>query len=174
MSNNKTETSAVKQKTNAARQKKHSGKQNIRQRKWKTYIVDTSVIAQKKLVRLFKTRLSGKIVIPNAVIAELENLANKGVDAGFNGLEEIAKLHKLKPTIRIQFLGQRPTDHQIRYAKSGEIDALIRSLAYKIRATLITSDIVQAKSALAYGIKVYFVRTKRKKQKKWFFLFRRR
>ncbi|MEM4152970.1 MAG: PIN domain-containing protein [Candidatus Pacearchaeota archaeon] len=129
------------------------------------YIVDTSVAAQKKLARLFKTKLSGEVLIPNAVIAELENLANKGNNAGFYGLEEIAKLHHLKSRITIKFIGLRPTEHQIKYAKSGEIDALIRELAYKYKATLITADLVQAKSALAYNIKVFFVRTKPKVRK---------
>lgn len=138
-----------------------------------TYLVDTSVIAQKKLYRLFRKKLSGTILIPNAVIAELENLANKGNDAGFYGLEEVARMHKLKPRVKIKFIGLRPTEHQIKYAKSGEIDALIRELAYKHRAVLITADKVQAKSALAYGIKIFFIKTRQKKKKRKFFLFRK-
>ncbi|MCX8193956.1 MAG: PIN domain-containing protein [Candidatus Pacearchaeota archaeon] len=137
------------------------------------YIVDTSVIAQKKLVRLFKTKLFGEVLIPNAVIAELENLANKGNDAGFQGLEEVAKLHKLKPRVKVKFIGLRPTEHQIKFAKSGEIDALIRELAYKNKATLITADLVQAKSAMAYNVKVFFVKTRQKKRKKKIFFFKK-
>lgn len=136
------------------------------------YLIDTSVIAQKKLVRLFKKKLQGEVLIPNAVIAELENLANRGNEAGFDGLEEVARLHKLKPRVRIKFIGLRPTGHQIKYAKSGEIDALIRELAYTNHATLVTADIVQSKSALAYGIDVFFIKTKIKKPKKRFFRFR--
>jgi len=59
------------------------------------YLVDTSAIINKKVSKLARKGLSGTIFIPNAVIAELENLANKGQDVGFNGLEEIAKLHHL-------------------------------------------------------------------------------
>lgn len=142
-------------------------RQNVR------YLIDTSVIAQRKLVRLFKKKLQGQVLIPNAVIAELENLANRGNDAGFHGLEEIAKLHHLKPRISVKFIGLRPTEHQIRFAKSGEIDALIRELAYRYRATLITADIVQAKSALAYNLNVFFVKTYTKKKKKKIFFFRK-
>ncbi|MCS7134311.1 MAG: PIN domain-containing protein [Candidatus Pacearchaeota archaeon] len=135
------------------------------------YLVDTSVIAQKRIFRLAKNKLRGTILIPNAVIAELENLANKGKKAGFDGLEEIAKLHKLKPKIKLRFVGPRPSEHQIKYARSGEIDALIRELARKYKATLITADIVQYKSALAYGIEAIFLKTrKRKKKKKFLFL----
>jgi ATPase len=136
------------------------------------YLIDTSVIAQKKLLRLFRKKLQGEVLIPNAVIAELENLANRGNEAGFDGLEEVAKLHHLKPKVRINFIGLRPTGHQIKYAKSGEIDALIRELAYIHRATLVTADIVQSKSALAYGIKVFFIKTQTKKPaRKRFFRF---
>ena len=139
------------------------------------YLVDTSVIAQKKLFRLFKEKLSGEVLIPNAVIAELENLANRGNDAGFHGLEEVAKMHKLKPRVKIKFIGLRPTGHQIKYAKSGEIDALIRELAFENHATLITADIVQSKSAEAYGIKVFFIKTKKPAPaKKRFFMLGRK
>ncbi len=135
------------------------------------YLVDTSVIAQKKLYRLFKTKIKGELLIPNAVIAELENLANRGQDIGFDGLEDIAKLHHLKSRVKIKFIGERPTGHQIKFAKSGEIDALIRGLAYREHAVLITADKVQAKSAQAYGLKVFFIKTIFKEKKK-FSLFR--
>jgi ATPase len=136
------------------------------------YLVDTSVIAQKKLFRLFKTKIKGELLIPNAVIAELENLANRGNDAGFEGLEEIAKLHTLKSRVKVTFVGERPTGHQIKYARSGEIDALIRGLACQEKAVLITADKVQAKSAQAYGLKVFFIKAKFIEEKsKKFFLF---
>jgi len=133
----------------------------------KKYLVDTSVIAQRKLYRLAKAKLSGMLLIPHAVIAELENLANHGNDVGFHGLEEIAKLHHIKK-IKIIFIGERPNQHQIKYARSGEIDALIRSLAVKNRATLITADKVQCKSAQAFNIPVIFIKTIAKKEKRKF------
>jgi len=141
--------------------------------KYARYVVDTSAIIYKKVSKLAKKGLKGTILIPNAAIAELENLANKGLDVGFNGLEEIAKLHRYK-NLRLHFIGPRPSEHHIKYAKSGEIDALIRHLAYKQKATLITADIVQAKSALAYGIKVWFIRMRKPKPKKRFFFFKKR
>jgi len=137
----------------------------------KKYLVDTSAIINKKVSKLAGKGLAGTVFIPNAVIAELENLANKGQDVGFNGLEEIAKLHRFK-RLRVIFIGPRPSEHQIKYAKSGEIDALIRSLAYKIKATLVTSDMVQAKSAQAYNIPVQFMKINYHKKKK-FSLFKK-
>jgi len=137
-------------------------------KKEKVYVVDTSVIIYKKISKLAKRGIiKGLILIPNAVIAELENLANKGQDVGFDGLEEIAKLHKIYG-IKIKFIGPRPSEHQIRFAKSGEIDALIRGLAYQNNATLITADNVQAKSALAYNIRIFFIKSRKPKPKKKF------
>ena len=103
----------------------------------KNYVVDTSAIINKFLIRLIRKGMLGRIIVPNAVMAELENLANKGREEGFTGLEEVVKLHKLK-NMKIYFEGTRPNEMQIRFAKSGEIDALIRELARKNNAVLIT------------------------------------
>lgn len=137
------------------------------------YLVDTSAIVHKKVSRLAKMgQIKGLILVPNAAIAELENLANKGQDVGFKGLEEIAKLHHYK-NLRLKFVGPRPSEHHIKYAKSGEIDALIRSLANTYHATLITADIVQSKSAAAYGMKVLFHKVRFKRPKRKFLFFRK-
>jgi len=141
-------------------------------RQKRIYVVDTSAIINKFLPRLIKKGLSGRIIIPNAVMAELENLANKGQEEGFIGLEEIAKLHHYKQT-RLLFLGSRPGEMQIKYAKSGEIDALIREIARKNKAILITADLVQAKSSQAYGLQVIFLRPKIIKKKKRFLFWKR-
>lgn len=163
----KRKTRSQKIKTRARRGLK--GK--ITQKK-RNYVVDTSVIINKFLPRLIKKGLKGKIIIPNAVMAELENLANKGREEGFIGLEEVAKLHNYKQKgVRLHFQGIRPKEFQIRYARSGEIDALIRNIAKKNKAILITADLVQAKSAQAYGIQVLFLRPKIKIKKKRRFLF---
>ncbi len=144
----------------------------------KSYVVDTSVVIHKFLPRLIKRGLTGRIIIPNAVMSELENQANKGLEAGFIGLDEIANLHKLKKQnkIAVFFQGIRPNETHIRYAKSGEIDALIREIATRNNAILVTADLVQAKSAQAYGLEVIFLRPKIIPQKKprRFLFFRRK
>ncbi|MEM2956123.1 MAG: PIN domain-containing protein [Candidatus Pacearchaeota archaeon] len=145
-----------------------------KKQKKEIYLVDTSAIIHKKVSKLIKqNKIKGTILIPNAAIAELEHLANKGQDVGFKGLEEIAKFHRYK-NIKVKFVGPRPSESHIKYAKSGEIDALIRSLASTYKATLITSDIVQSKSAAAYGIKTLFHRVRPKKLKKKFFFWKRK
>lgn len=141
--------------------------------KSQTYLVDTSAIIHRKVSKLAKIgKLRGTVLIPNAAMAELENLANKGQDVGFKGLEEVTKLHKFK-SLKLKFVGPRPSEHHIKYAKSGEIDALIRSLASTYHATLITADVVQSKSAAAYGIPVLFHKVRFKKPQKKFLFFKR-
>ncbi|MFH1249437.1 MAG: PIN domain-containing protein [archaeon] len=140
----------------------------------KTYVIDTNVAINQSIRKLIKRGLKGKFIIPNAVMAELENLANKGVEAGFIGLEEITMLHQLKKhhNFSVYFEGLRPNEHQIKFAKSGEIDALIREIARKNNATLITADLVQAKTAQAYNVPVLFIRKNEpKEKKKGFFIF---
>lgn len=134
----------------------------------KSYVLDTSAIINRFLHKLINKGLKGKIIIPNAVMAELENMANKGREEGFIGLEEISLLHKRKD-IKVIFAGSRPGEMHIKYAKSGEIDALIRDVARKFKAILITADLVQAKSSQAYGLEVIFLRPKIVgKKKSWF------
>ncbi len=89
----------------------------------------------------------------------MENQANQGKDTGFLGfdelklLKEIAKKHKFK----ISYDGDSPSLQQIKLAKRGAIDEMIRNLAMEQKGTLITSDRVQAEVALASDIKVIYV-----------------
>jgi len=134
----------------------------------KTYVPDTSVIIEKIVSNLIKEKkINGTIIIPNAVVAEIESQANKRRETGFLGLEELKKLQELKKQnkIDLQFIGNRPTVDQIKFAKSGEIDALIRQIAYDHSAILITADIVQAESARVYGLEVEFIEHQKPKTK---------
>ncbi len=132
------------------------------------YVVDTSAVIEKVLSRLIKEdKVKGSILIPNAVVAELENQANHGHEIGFVGLEELQEIQELvkKDKIKVEFIGKRPTETQIKFAKSGEIDALIRELAFGKNATLVTADRVQAESAKVYGINVHFLEKKKLKER---------
>ncbi|MBU3913374.1 MAG: hypothetical protein KKE50_04745 [Nanoarchaeota archaeon] len=142
----------------------------------KIYVLDTSAAISKFISKLIKKGLQGKVIIPNAVMAELENMANKGKEEGFIGLDEIANLHKIKTNfpIQIHFQGSRPNEMQIRYAKSGEIDSVIRDVAILNSATLITADLVQAKTSQAYNIPVIFLKPKTVKEKKKFLFWKRK
>ncbi len=134
------------------------------------YVADTSVIIHGFFPKLLEKGLCGKIVIPNTVMSELIHLANKGKEEGFRGLEEIAKLHKIKNkyNIKLYFRGKRPSEMQIKLAKSGEVDAAIVELAKELNATLVTCDLVQAKTAQAYGLDVVYLLPPVKKEEKNF------
>ncbi len=142
----------------------------------KVYVADTSAIINKFISKLIRKGLQGKIIIPNAVMAELENLANKGIEAGFSGLDEVAGFHNLrrKYPVQIHFQGARPSEMQIKFAKSGEIDSVIRDVAILNNAVLITADLVQAKTAQAYNIPILFLKPKIERKKKRFLFWKRR
>ncbi|MFT4892498.1 MAG: ATPase [Candidatus Nanohaloarchaea archaeon] len=118
-------------------------------------VPDTSIIIDGKLSELAeKGEIEGEIVIPEFVVDEIENQANKGLEIGFAGIEEIKQIRELgeEKGFQVSFTGRKPTDEEIKMASSGRIDALIRDVAEEMEATLYTGDIVQAKIADAKGI----------------------
>src|SRR3989344_222148 len=121
-------------------------------------VPDTSIIIEGLLSeRIEKGELKPQqILVHEAVMAELESQANKGRETGLKCLEEIKKLRSLASSHKFEviFKGSRPGDFEIRYAKSGEIDSLIRELAVQEQATLFTADKVQATVAESKGISV--------------------
>jgi ATPase len=99
------------------------------------------------------------VVVPEAVVGELESQANDGRDTGWEGLEELQALVELADhgTIDLEYVGRRPDAVEKREAGEGEIDALIRDVADDRGATLVTSDDVQAEVAGAKGLDVEFI-----------------
>ena len=132
--------------------------------KMKTIIPDTSAViigAVSKIIE--KENLDyPEIIVPEAVVCELEHQANADRKEGIRGLEELQKLQNLQNEgeIAVSFKGKRPTNYDIKYAKSGEIDAIIRDLARSEFGTLLTNDKVQAETAKAQGIPVYYFEQK--------------
>ncbi|MBI2653639.1 Flp pilus assembly complex ATPase component TadA [Candidatus Woesearchaeota archaeon] len=125
-------------------------------------VPDTSVIIEGLLSeKLHNNHIkANEIIIHEAVIAELEHQANLGKAIGFLGLDEIKRIKKLSTEkgFQLSFKGNRPKAAEIRHASLGEIDSLIRQLAYDEDATLITSDKVQSEVGLAKGMKVVYYR----------------
>ncbi|WP_135306227.1 PINc/VapC family ATPase [Haloarcula amylovorans] len=99
------------------------------------------------------------VVIPEAVVGELEAQANDGRETGWEGLEELQRLVDLAEdgTVDVEYVGRRPDAIEKRDAGEGEIDALIRDVAQNREATLVTSDDVQAEVARAKGLDVEFI-----------------
>lgn len=119
-------------------------------------VPDTSILIDGKLSELMeKGEIEAEMIIPEFVVDELENQANKGQETGYKGLEEIKKVRKLaeEKSLDVTFTGRKPTEEEIRLANNGRIDALIRDIAEEKEATLYTGDIVQARVADAKGIK---------------------
>lgn len=126
--------------------------------KAKVLIPDTSILVQGKLSGLIEQGKikNVRIVIPRAVVDELQAQASRGKEIGFEGLEEIKSIRSLgeKGNIRIEFTGLRPTLEEIQLAKKGRIDAIIRDVAAKENGILVTSDYVQALVGEAEGVPV--------------------
>ncbi|HEC77211.1 MAG TPA: ATPase [Thermoplasmatales archaeon] len=121
-------------------------------------VPDTSVIIDGRITELVKSDKLQKadVVIPLAVLAELEYQANKGREIGISGLKEIVELQNLSKEgkIYIHFHGKYPSKDEIEY---GRIDSIIREVAEETGATLFTSDKVQSQVAKAKGLKVFYI-----------------
>ena len=91
-------------------------------------------------------------------IMEKEELDFPEIIVPERGLSELQKLQKLQDEgkLAVSFKGKRPTNYDIRYAKSGEIDSIIRDLARSEMGILVTNDKVQAEVAKSQGIPVYY------------------
>lgn len=109
---------------------------------------------------------SPEIIVPNAVVAELEAQANRGHESGLTGLDELAKLQDFAKAERVtlRFIGDRPSLEAIELARSGEIDAMIRLVAQSEKGRLVTSDRIQAAVAGATGIDYQYIRPFTKKE----------
>ena len=124
------------------------------------YVVDTSALIDGRVSKMLENgEIAGTIIIPEPAIAELEAQANRGKMTGFKGLEEIKKIREIaeQKGFDVIFLGERPSIEQIRLAKSGEIDNMIRKIAEEEKAVLITCDRVQYYVAVAKGIDAIFL-----------------
>jgi ATPase len=125
-------------------------------------VPDTSVLIDGRITSMIKTGdyKGSTIIIPEAVVAELEAQANQGREIGFSGLNELQALCRLaeEKVIELKFSGERPSLEQVKLASGGEIDAMIRNIAIENAAQFITSDSVQAEVARAKGLNVTYLK----------------
>ncbi len=131
-------------------------------------VLDTSVIINGNIIRKIESGLlkDTEIIIPAAVIDELQSQASQKRDEGFVGLEEVKKLQKLSKNfgLTIKFDGKRPTADDVMLSSRGRIDALIKDIAKENNAVLYTSDKVQALVSEAEGIEISFQESDFKQQ----------
>jgi len=99
------------------------------------------------------------VIVPEAVVGEIEAQANSGRGTGWDGLSELQHLADLADAgeIELEYVGERATEEDIRRASAGAIDAIIRDVAVEHEATFVTSDIVQSEVAKAKGLDVEYL-----------------
>lgn len=127
-------------------------------------VPDTSVVIDGRITQIVRRKRPGEaeVVVPEAVVAELEAQADRGQETGYKGLDELRELAAMasRGHIKLRYTGPRPTLEQIRLAGGGEIDAMIRDVAQQEEAIFITSDSVQARVAEAKGIPTEYLKAK--------------
>jgi ATPase len=125
-------------------------------------LLDTSAIIDGEFARILEeTKRSdySTIIIPVAVLDELQSQASMSRGHGFIGLNEVKKIKNLCKTLNIELkiVGERPSVDDISLAARGRIDAIINELALAEGATLVTADYVQSQVAEAYGIRTWHI-----------------
>jgi len=119
-------------------------------------VPDTSILIEgilsKKINKEFKVE---EILIHQAVLSELEHQANQEKAIGHLGIEEIKKL---KALTNLKVTGKKPSIQEIKYASLGEIDSIIRELAFEQGAIFITADKTQAKIAEVMNIQTILIK----------------
>ncbi|MFB5630703.1 MAG: PINc/VapC family ATPase [Nitrosopumilaceae archaeon] len=130
-------------------------------------VLDTSVIINGQIINLVESgNISDtEIIIPIAVLDELQSEASQKKEQGFTGLNELKKLQKISKqhNIVIKFEGVRPSFDDVRLSGHGRIDAIIKDIAKQANSSLYTSDHVQALVAEAEGLNVCYLKPEIKK-----------
>ncbi len=128
-------------------------------------VADTSVIISGYITKLIESKSLQNLdlIVPVAVLDELQAQASQGKEQGFVGLEEIKKISTLckQNNLTLQFVGQRPSLDDIKLASHGRIDAIIKDIAKQSDAALYTADYVQGLTAEVEGIQVNYQRTQK-------------
>lgn len=120
-----------------------------------TLVPDTSVAINGKFRYFIEENPDiERIMVPQAVISEVENQANQGGSTGFAGLEELKKIRSLckRSDIPMEVFGDRP-----RLEERDNVDDLIVDAAVEAGGVLVTGDRVQSDVAEARGVETRFL-----------------
>jgi ATPase len=134
----------------------------VKEMEIKKLIADTSIIIDGKISEFIEKNKFEKleeVIIPIIVLDELQAQASRGKEPGFVGLNELKKIRKLceEKKIDLRFTGDRPSLEDIKLARGGRLDAIIRDVAKSENGTLVTADYVQGLVAEAEGVKVEYI-----------------
>ncbi|MDD5111728.1 MAG: PINc/VapC family ATPase [Candidatus Altiarchaeota archaeon] len=124
----------------------------------KPIVPDTSVIIDGRITELIRENKEQlEILLPQAIIRELEAQANEGREIGFEGLRELKALRDLAAGGKIR----------LSYKEAGRpaktADEEIRNIAEDNGAVLVTSDFVQHLVADSKGLDVRYLEPKTRK-----------
>ncbi|HJJ23548.1 MAG TPA: PINc/VapC family ATPase [Nitrosopumilus sp.] len=126
-------------------------------------VADTSVIINGQLIAQIEAGSirNSEIIIPQAVLDELQSQASSKKEQGFVGLEKIRKLKELSGSFGLEIIlkGSHLSSDDIKLAANGRIDALITDMAKQNDAILYTSDNVQHLVAQAEGVETVFLKS---------------
>jgi len=125
-------------------------------------VLDTSIIINGQITKQVEsgTISDTEIIIPAAVLDELQSEASQKKEQGFTGLNELKKLKNISKQHRnvVKFEGTRPSFDDVKLSGHGRIDAIIKDFAKQTNSTLYTSDHVQALVAEAEGVEVCYLK----------------
>ena len=138
-------------------------------------MVDTSIIINGQIIKQVEAGSleNMEIIIPMAVLDELQSQAAQKKEQGFVGLEEIKKLQEIssKHGLTIKFEGNRPSADDVSLSGRGRIDAIVQDIAKQNNAILHTSDYTQSLVAQAVGIDVCYQKPEHVKEELEFLRF---
>lgn len=125
------------------------------------YVLDSSVITDGRFIEEVRQgALDGAtLIIPDAVIAELEYQAGRGQEVGYTGLKELKSLQLLvkEHNLQLIYAGDRPERSAEGRIESGDVDSLVSQVAEAEGAVLMTSHRIQSMVAEAKGIELRYV-----------------
>ncbi|MFZ8795214.1 MAG: ATPase, T2SS/T4P/T4SS family [Acidilobaceae archaeon] len=124
----------------------------------RVYVVDVdSVLDGSIRAMVERGEIRGKIVILKSLVEYFHKEASSGRSLGYTGLEELRRLLELQnPGVEVSVVEDEkrsPKDYDVYVVKTA-----IRDYAWRVGATLITSDSVQASTAGALGLPVIYSR----------------
>ncbi|MDD3263618.1 MAG: ATPase, T2SS/T4P/T4SS family [Candidatus Nanoarchaeia archaeon] len=121
-------------------------------------VLDTSILIENKFSKMLENKeikIKEKIIIPEVVYFEIENMANQKEMKSNFAMNEINNIVSFceKNDLEFEIFPQKIDPKQLYYGKKGYNDNLIREVAYIKSATLLTYDKVQNEIAKSRGIK---------------------
>jgi ATPase len=124
----------------------------------RVYVVDVdSIVDGSARAMIERGEVRGKIVVLKPVVEYFSMEARAGRTIGYTGLEELRRLLELqRPDVEVSVV-----EDERRIVKDYDLHSVkstVRDYAWRVGATIITSDSIQASTARALGIPVLYSR----------------